>query len=561
MRTITLGLLLAAISLLSSGPAGAWAPSAPAVSSTGSYTVTFNACAQSPGSYYGCTAYFLEEKAPGGSWTYVTSSGSSKSFANKASGTYGYRVWAMWCSYYTWECLDNYSSPISVRVATAASPRRDPLETQLGYRYQARRGDINGDGRTDLFVKRIAGGVAGNGTIDAVILRQRNTGTFATLVPSVYQSSVASGWPVSSAGIAVSDFNVDGFVDVQVKGVSGAVGRPGALDQIIYSSGSPSVAQPLGLRPVDDSLKEFVGNSLDYFVSPNYFTSNAPLVWYSAVYTHMRCGRGVFVSIDDPHFLACNWSYSYVYGTYPDYSAFSPEALSIWSNQDAVASGRASTTQAVNETQDAAEEVFDVAIGGWPMEEMMGSNGQHTDPDSRKGLETFLAILGIARANADEIDTDEAPRQAPRSGSQVYLTMRKILMIGDHSALEHNTVPSVPCLTNAVGCQTISAFPDPNGSAFMTYVANSAADTPHLMMTISTVERGSTPSSTLWNELRANAAHYNTERVPYHFNCSGSSYNSNGFLHGLVDSIIANPNYDMNRFWCGEKPVPSHRFR
>ena len=72
----------------------------------------------------------------------------------------------------------------------------------------------NGDGRWDLFVRRVAGGTAGNGVLEKVLLLQQSNGRFASQVPTSAQTATGRSWPAAAATLDVRDVNADGFVDV-----------------------------------------------------------------------------------------------------------------------------------------------------------------------------------------------------------------------------------------------------------------------------------------------------------------------------------------------------------
>lgn len=105
-------------------PATAPTLSAPAVSGSGSYTVSWNAVSQA-------TRYTLQEQVNGGSWSTVSSdSNRSKAFSGKADGdTYGYRVkacnaggcGATWSATAAVEVVFPPSAPTSARQSVEGS--------------------------------------------------------------------------------------------------------------------------------------------------------------------------------------------------------------------------------------------------------------------------------------------------------------------------------------------------------------------------------------------------------------------------------------------------------
>lgn len=543
----------------------------PSPSYTGSYTVSF----ASTGCYTELRYYpayvfqvckTLQERAGTGAWTNVSTAHGATSlhFTGKASGTYAYQVYQT--SVFGNQVVDG---PASVTVGTP--PPRDPLVTQLGYQFQTRQGDINADGRTDLFVKRTAGGAAGNGVLDAAILRQGATGgQFTVTAPTANESSVASRWPLSNARVVVTDFNVDGFVDVEVKGIAAATGVPAASDQIIFSSGLLSA--PLRVRAVDAALKKFVGNTLDYLINPDYFHENADLALYYGTYPVYYCSftdrsfSAIFDVNNDG--ITCRVHTVYVSGYYWDYRKFSSAAVAIWTNEESFASGAIDGAQSTERAQQTAEAELGVQIGGWPMEEELGTIGEHRDTAVRRGFETFWAILGIGRANAQEVETVEAPAQLPPTPNRIHIMTREIVGWypgADHSALYHSTGGAN--IGEWFSASDTDGRPLVNGR--LRAMNNWISDAPAFMMLVGEVAPPYFIGSGVFWETVIEPAHRNywnyreADLLPYMFrpsNTSAEDYNSNGYIHGLVDYSEGVTDYDFAQLVGGETPVPHRIF-
>jgi hypothetical protein len=531
----------------------------PSPSYTGSYTVSFawTGCYQDSSQFPYRSCQFLEERTQSGAWaTVLTAQGATSwSASGKTAGTYTYEVYKT----YGFGDKQIVDGPVSVPVGTP--PPRDPLLTQLSYQFRVRQGDINADGRTDLFVERVSGGVARNGVLDAAILRQSGSGgSFSAAAPAVYESSLASSWPLSSVSVVVSDFNVDGFVDVEVKGVAAATGASGALDQIVFSSGVPLQAQPLGVRAVDASLKQFVGNLLDYIVNPNYFDENASVQYVTETIPYFWCdwNSPYFGIWDGWHhgMPPCEFGYIYRVGYYPDYSAFSSAAVAVWNDELAHEAGIIDSSQSTANAQQAAEAVLQVQIGGWPMEEILGATGEHTDSNVRRGLETFWAILGIGRANAQEVETAEAPPQVPRVLDNVYITGRRALgVVPAHTAIEYVD----PLVTRV----WISAFGEfVGGNLRLVAYERHPADAPHLNATLGTVQEPGNRNALYFAELRNARRNYDND-LCYALTPVSSSpcYNSNGFTSGVIVATGGHSSIDLSIFPGGAHPVPAGAFQ
>ena len=519
--------------LLCARLAGAYTlpPTAPTSSATGNYSVSWTyECANN------CAWQWLEEKTPAGSFAAVAGA-SPTVYAGKPVGQYTYRVARLMRMYAYY--VTEYSTEVTVYVQPNAPPV-DPLLTQRGYQYQTRVGDIDYDGRRDLFIQRVAGGVANNGVLDAVIVQQTSTpGQYLLVPPSPAQAATAASWPVSSAQVAVEDINVDGFVDVTVKGVANALGVAGARNLIVYSPGQAFNRVPKGIRVVDDGLLKFVGNMLDYQVDQNYFDNNVPYTYLYIGSYWSTCGGGPVIG-NDPIFAGdmtgCVWVYQFVSGYFPDYSVFSSAAVAIASAARNADTGQTSITAAADAIDRAAEDAFKIQIGGWNMEEVLGSTGEHTNPDARRAMEVFWAILGIGRADAGEVHTDEAPPQVPRVPGTMYVTKRALgARWVLHVALEYTSPISV--------FRSISAYdsdPSPFFDGRLISEKNWNADAPALMMTVSEVVRPSwSPSNdAYWLVLLAADSRYVDASLDYDLipSIGAGGYNCASYAHGILSA-------------------------
>jgi hypothetical protein len=535
-------------------------PTAPAWSANGSYSVSWtNQCTNN------CTSMWLEEKNASGVFA-AAYSGSPMVYSGKPAGQYVYRLARLMrvSSYYVVE----YSSEVTVSVQPSA-PTVDPLLTQRGYQYQTRVGDIDGDGRRDLYVQRVAGGVANNGVLDKVIVQQTSTpGQYALVAPSPAQAAAAAYWPVSPAQVAVEDINVDGFVDVVVKGVASALGVAGARNLIVYSPGQVFGSVPKGVRVVDDELLKFVGNMLDHEVDPGYFDRYATYTYFYLSTYWSTCGGGPVVATD-PIIPAstpgCFWTYTYVTGYFPDYSAFSGAALAISLAEENVENGQTSTTAAVDAIDRAAEGVFKIQIGGWNMDEVLGPTGDHTNPDVRRAMEVLWGILGIGRADAEEVRTDVAPAQVPRVPGTIYVTKRALATpMALHVALEYTSPVSI--------FRSISAYDSDdraNVDGRLISEKNWYRDAPALMMTVSEVQRppAFATNDEYWLRLLVADSAYVDGSLPYDLipSIGRGGYNCASYAHGILNAtggvaVRVPASGAWTNMWGWGVPVPPSSF-
>ena len=428
---------------------------APAASEVvdGSYTISYPPTCDAflPPDYYCAFVYLMEYTEASGQWAVVSEGTGSFPVSSRAPGTYSYRLWVAaydyWYGYH-----EAYSEVTTVVVASAASPPpvRDDILSQLNYTYEVRQGDFNWDHRTDLFVRRVSGGVPFNGAVEHVILRQHGSinGNFDPVTPTSDQALVASSWaPAPSIDVRVQDIDVDGYVDLTLVNVASIVSN--ARDLIVYSPGHPGSAQTRGYKYVDSDLGRFVGDAMDFLADSDHFVKNAPLYFYEAWIWYPWCPLFGVGGIDAYYwqpFTYCYIDYVYIYGYYFDFSAFHPLAVDLWYFEDQGESGAMSKEGAMSAITTTIEGILRSQLGGWPMEELLGQVGEHTDGVLRQAIEAAQAILNAARAVPEHVDMDNLPPQTPRARDVIYVTGHRLIGDWAHLALEYAS----PQLTNGL---------------------------------------------------------------------------------------------------------------
>ena len=259
----------------------------PNPSTTGNFTVSWTAFRTNH------VDYFLVETAPGGGTTsHAVEINGSKKFIAKPDGTYSYQMQG---------CGPQYDQATQTQVyrctglgnalsVTVDGPVPDSVSTQLNYTFTAHAGDFDSNGNNDLLIKRTSSGV-GAGIFQNVILSQKTAGQFTLVAPSDTQVMTGSTYPVaSSVNIVLGDFNLDGFVDVLLRGLGSAV--TGALDQIVYAPGGKVGGYPVVLNAVDTEFTEFLTQTSSWIRDSAYFDDNAdtiPIVTSAGVTTLYHC--------------------------------------------------------------------------------------------------------------------------------------------------------------------------------------------------------------------------------------------------------------------------------
>ena len=252
------------------------------------------------GSYAGTREYIqltLTETGPRGHQTEFSVGGAfsrgfsfSQAIENRANGTYTYSLQGCYLKPLPEikaeeEVCESVGNSLMV---TVNGPTPDSVAAQLDDTWEARVGDLDGDGLKDLYLKRTSAAVGG-GLLRDVILEQAVGGGFTAVdaPPGSTDAATASTWSLTTAvDVVLNDINLDGFVDILLRGLSSAVGG-GALDRMVYAPGRsrPQVV----LNAVDDTVTNFLGEVSDWTRDPGYFTKKVTTVSASRVTWRRTC--------------------------------------------------------------------------------------------------------------------------------------------------------------------------------------------------------------------------------------------------------------------------------
>ncbi len=155
-----------------------------------------------------------------------------------------------------------------------------------------------------------------------VILQRASGGGFGVLPapPGSANATGASAWTVTTAADVVpSDTNLDGFVDILLRGLSSAVGG-GVLDRILYAPGRRR--SQVILNAVDDELKNFLSEVGSWTQDPNYFEGFKKDRMYNIYVRFRTCFRSRDLSK-----RYCRWHPEFSYASaYEEYTNLSDEA-------------------------------------------------------------------------------------------------------------------------------------------------------------------------------------------------------------------------------------------
>ena len=220
-----------------------------------------------------------------------------------------------------------YSRETAVIVGDV--PELDHLVEQANYRYRVRRGDSNADGRTDLYVERRAGGHADNGVIYQTVLQQNPQGGLRIVSATAAQLNQAARWPIASVAVRLSDFDVDGYIDVLLENLGSVI--PGMDDLLLFSSGAPYDGRAKAMKAVDAGLRKFAANVQGWIRDRDYFEQFRITIWgsISASYCMPSYGWDDFDSWWSPWDWSCGYMNFPVFSSGYDTTRMSAEAFNF----------------------------------------------------------------------------------------------------------------------------------------------------------------------------------------------------------------------------------------
>ena len=193
----------------------------------------------------------------------------TQAIANRLDGTYTYRLEGCYLKQYqnypeAEEICEIVGDTLSV---TVDGPDPDSVGAQLGYTFQARVNSTSPATATMLFIDRTSA-ATGGGVFQDIVLRKSGN-AFELVEPGSVAGTSPGSWSTTTAvDLVLNDINLDGFVDVLVRGLGSAI--TGAVDQIVYAPGRTG-GSPTILTAVGSSLKNFLFEVGSWTQNPMFF--------------------------------------------------------------------------------------------------------------------------------------------------------------------------------------------------------------------------------------------------------------------------------------------------
>lgn len=535
-----------ALAVLAGGLAHAQSVPVPVINvQNNGYSVVYNPCSN-------CIADGLEAWLPGSN-TWSHAGRGNISITSPAPGVHRYRAVYLLM---TWQ--GGYQSVYGPEATIVIDqnrqvqrPARPSLTVQIAAEFSVSSGDIDANGTRDLYIRRSSPlPEGGNGTIGDVLLRQNQQGKFEPSLPTAQERAISAGWQPAPVVVGKRDVNIDGYLDLILRGVTNAAGLARASNQILFAPGASGIDQPPSARAVDARLAKFSTDVDRHLVDPDYYLNHVPTNYELFVYHALRCDWGaygysnVFDTMDP---WSCHYEPQYLYVVYRNYSVFNPDAMEIASTDYGMIHGTESPASGLKRIASRIEKILGVSIGGWDINELLGHDGAGVDQNDQLAIGLFGVLAAISEAVAQTADEEAQNSTAER----VELRGRRVLGQGPfHTALQF-------------GQSTVSAYdsdPRPLWDGDLFSQVNWRRDHPSLTLRMGFVD-GPLAPSLYWNSILLRDRRYGDD-LPYDLfpSLGQGGYNSNSYVSGLIKATLGTPTIQIESFVGGERPVPVSAF-
>jgi hypothetical protein len=201
-------------------------------------------------------------------------------------------------------------------------------DNYLGFRdtYVTRTGDLNGDGRLDVYLDYtpkiipivlddFAIPIPVKNTLADFVLLQNTTGGFTQSSVNSSQRNIMKQWAKQAAiELIFGDYNADGLLDILVKKIASAI--PGVRDVIAFGPDTAG-AMPKALRVMDGPFLLFMRDVLGWMENRAHYYDNAwqhtcvtTIVWIQVI---RYSSEGVpYYSIEPGYLTQCGWVFDAV---------------------------------------------------------------------------------------------------------------------------------------------------------------------------------------------------------------------------------------------------------
>ena len=469
-----------------------------------------------------------------------------------------------------------------------------PVAIAAGFddNYQVRVGDFDSDGfADDLFVEAVPEIVLIHGEIitpivigpdiPSFVLRGEVDNTFS-LVTALTSSELqaASQWSLSSVELTANDFNHDGYRDLGLANVPAAIS--GAANQIVFADSSTGSA-PASILNVDTGFETFIDDVYQWYLDHDYYDveitvdidifnyfgvadnfpslinlfaqcelihGNGNCAWALHDLNLVFAAEGLdcvqeFLAAGENPYTFCKYAYHvWIKSTtqqttiVQDLSTAHPDAANVIQKSNEYEEGTATIEDIVD--------IFEIGIGTDIGGADVPVDDENLDsPEEQRAFDIHVVLADIWGWIFGE------SRSANRVPDVVYVTGRRVGWIGPfHTALEY----SDPLLFG-IPTEYLSAGPKNGLLRSQTDNLSEARN-----VTLGRVTPISFGARSLWSEMRSADGYY-PDCLDYDlFPAIQNGYNSNSYVHGIIQATDGIVDISMSKFVGGGKPVPATFF-
>ncbi len=190
-------------------------------------------------------------------------------------------------------CLTQDTHVVVVGGGSAKAVKPDSLKDQAKYKFTARSGDFDSDGRTDVLIDRTTSGSV-DGSMQSYILYQRAGGVVEAAKPTAAELKRARGFQTTSKlNLIPNDLNIDGFADHTIENLKSLMGSAVEDGHVVFAPGTAAdKTKPSGDVAVTHEFTSFYADLAKWLNDPAHFAKNISITRIPVYGLGWVCGPG-----------------------------------------------------------------------------------------------------------------------------------------------------------------------------------------------------------------------------------------------------------------------------